>query len=144
MVKPKNEKSKCVFVKIMVSFEKTCLDKFEKHSCLVWSLTTLTLLDHVVQSVAWLTQEPAVPGSMPSLATYFHFSFSCQLLAKVLLPLVRMAENCYQRAHNIEMASYWNLCDMTTSHRSTSEWHHFDNMCPLGSNLSIYIQNCGS
>ena len=43
----------------------------------------------VAQSVARLTQEPEVPGSMPGPATYFRFSFccfkkgSCQLLAKV-------------------------------------------------------------
>ena len=43
----------------------------------------------VAQSVAHLTQEPRVPGSIPGSATYFRFSFgrfkkgSCLLLAKV-------------------------------------------------------------
>ena len=44
---------------------------------------------HVAQSVGHLTRKSGVLGSIPSLATYFHFSFrffkkgSCQLLAKV-------------------------------------------------------------
>ena len=43
----------------------------------------------VAQSVGHLTQKSEVLGSIPSLATHFHFSFhcfkrgSCQLLAKV-------------------------------------------------------------
>ena len=43
----------------------------------------------VAQSVAHLTQEPRVAGSIPGSATYFRFSFgrfkkgSCLLLAKV-------------------------------------------------------------
>ena len=43
----------------------------------------------VAQSVGHLTRKSGVLGSIPSLATYFHFSFrffkkgSCQLLAKV-------------------------------------------------------------
>ena len=43
----------------------------------------------VVQSVGHLTRKSGVLGSIPGLATYFHFSFrffkkgSCQLLAKV-------------------------------------------------------------
>ena len=43
----------------------------------------------VAQSVGHLTRKSGVLGSMPSLATYFRFSFhffkkgSCQLLAKV-------------------------------------------------------------
>ena len=46
---------------------------------------------HVAQSVARLTLEPEVPGSIPSSATYFRFTFrwftkgSCRLLAKVLV-----------------------------------------------------------
>ena len=45
--------------------------------------------DLVAQSVARLTQEPEVPGSIPGPATYFRFSFrifkkgSCHLLAQV-------------------------------------------------------------
>ena len=44
---------------------------------------------HVAQSVGHLTRKSGVLGSIPGLATYFHFSFrffkkgSCQLLAKV-------------------------------------------------------------
>ena len=44
---------------------------------------------HVAQSVARLTQEPDIPGSIPGPATHFRFSLrlfkkgSCQLLAKV-------------------------------------------------------------
>ena len=43
----------------------------------------------VAQSVGHLTRKSGVLGSIPGLATYFHFSFrffkkgSCQLLAKV-------------------------------------------------------------
>ena len=43
----------------------------------------------VVHSVGHLTRKSGVLGSIPGLATYFHFSFhffkkdSCQLLAKV-------------------------------------------------------------
>ena len=43
----------------------------------------------VVQSVGHLTRKLGVLGSIPGLATYFHFSFrffkkgSCQLLVKV-------------------------------------------------------------
>ena len=43
----------------------------------------------ILWSVARLTQEPEVSGSIPGLATYFHFSLrwfkkgSCQLLGKV-------------------------------------------------------------
>ena len=43
----------------------------------------------VAQSVGLLTRKSGVLGSIPGLATYFHFSFcffkkgSCQLLAKV-------------------------------------------------------------
>ena len=46
-------------------------------------------LGHVAQSVGHLTRKSGVLGSIPGLATYFHFSFhffkegSCQLLAKV-------------------------------------------------------------
>ena len=42
-----------------------------------------------MQSVARLTHEPEVPGSIPGLSTYFSFLFrlfkqvSCQLLANV-------------------------------------------------------------
>ena len=51
----------------------------------------LTYLEpgHVAQSVGHLTRKSGVLGSIPGLATYFHFSFrffmkgSCQLLAKV-------------------------------------------------------------
>ena len=45
----------------------------------------------VAQSVARLTQEPEIPGSIHGPATYFRFSFrwfkkgSCQLLAKALI-----------------------------------------------------------
>ena len=48
-----------------------------------------TLPDRIAQSVAHLTQEPEVPGSILGPATYFRFSFHlfkkgrCQLLAKV-------------------------------------------------------------
>ena len=44
---------------------------------------------HVSHSVGHLTRKSGVSGSIPALATYFHFSFcffkkgSCQLLAKV-------------------------------------------------------------
>ena len=44
---------------------------------------------HVAQSIGHLTRKSGVLGSIPGLATYFHFSFpsfkkgSCQLLAKV-------------------------------------------------------------
>ena len=44
---------------------------------------------HVAQSVGHLTRKSGVLGSIPGLATYFHFSFrffkkgSCQLLVKV-------------------------------------------------------------
>ena len=44
---------------------------------------------HVAQSVGHLTRKSEVLGSIPGLATYFHFSFcgfkrgSCQLLVKV-------------------------------------------------------------
>ena len=44
---------------------------------------------HVAQSVGHLTRKSGARGSIPGLATYFHFSFcffkkgSCQLLAKV-------------------------------------------------------------
>ena len=44
---------------------------------------------HVAQSVGYLTHKSGVLGSIPGLATHFHFSFrffkkgSCQLLAKV-------------------------------------------------------------
>ena len=46
-------------------------------------------MSRVAQSVARLTQEPEVPGSILGPATYFRFPFrlfkkgSCQLLAKV-------------------------------------------------------------
>ena len=44
---------------------------------------------HIVQSVGHLTHKSGFLGSLPGLATYFHFSFrffkkgSCQLLAKI-------------------------------------------------------------
>ena len=50
---------------------------------------TSDLPGRVAQSVARLTHEPEVPGSIPGPATYFRFLFrcvmkgSCQLLAKV-------------------------------------------------------------
>ena len=62
------------------------------------SLNTFTMIIHgvpvvwpgpVAQSVGHLTRKSGVLGSIPSLATYFRFSFrffkkgSCQLLAKV-------------------------------------------------------------
>ena len=49
----------------------------------------LTEPGHVAQSVGHLTRKSGVLGSIPSLATYFRFSFrffkkgSCQLLVKV-------------------------------------------------------------
>ena len=52
-------------------------------------ITTVILPGCVAQSVGHLTRKPGVLGSIPSLATYFRFSFrffkkgSCQLLAKV-------------------------------------------------------------
>ena len=52
-------------------------------------LTTQNLPGRVAQSVGHLTRKSGVLGSIPGLATYFHFSFrffkrgSCQLLAKV-------------------------------------------------------------
>ena len=43
----------------------------------VYCLPVLTILvqGHVAQSVARLTHEPEVPGSIPGPATYFRFSF---------------------------------------------------------------------
>ena len=52
-----------------------------------YSCHPIFFLSH--SSVAHLTQEPEVPGSIPGPATYYRFSFrlvkkdSCQLLAKV-------------------------------------------------------------
>ena len=52
-------------------------------------LTTQNLPGRVAQSVGHLTRKSGVLGSIPGLATYFHFSFrffkkgSFQLLAKV-------------------------------------------------------------
>ena len=49
----------------------------------------LYLPGRVAQSVGHLTRKSGVLGSIPGLATYFHFSFrffkkgNCQLLAKV-------------------------------------------------------------
>ena len=56
----------------------------------IWSDRFTTLrVGRVAQSVAHLTQEPEVPGSIPGPATYFRFSFrwfkkdNCQLLVQV-------------------------------------------------------------
>ena len=52
-------------------------------------LSTVFQPGRVAQSVGHLTRKSGVLGSIPGLATYFHFSFrffkkgSCQLLAKV-------------------------------------------------------------
>ena len=52
--------------------------------------SSLSVPGRVAQSVGHLTHKSGVLGSIPGLATYFHFSFrffkkgSCQLLAKVV------------------------------------------------------------
>ena len=53
------------------------------------SYSSRAMPGRVAQSVGHLTRKSGVLGSIPGLATYFHFSFrffkkgSCQLLAKV-------------------------------------------------------------
>ena len=57
--------------------------------CEFTSFSTVFRPGRVAQSVGHLTRKSGVLGSIPSLATYFRFSFrffkkgSCQLLAKV-------------------------------------------------------------
>ena len=71
-------------------------DKFVLLHKLTGLFTVHTMLNpfrtkpgRVAQSVGHLTRKSGVLGSIPGLATYFHFSFrffkkgSCQLLAKV-------------------------------------------------------------
>ena len=65
------------------------LSRISGMSILQFSLKLALLPVHVMQSVARLTQEPEVQGSIAGQATYCCFSFrwfkkgSCQFLAKV-------------------------------------------------------------
>ena len=74
---------------VLLKYEKKNSDEFSNMLDILSWMVTLSVPGRVAQSVRHLTRKSGVLGSIPGLATYFHFSFrffkkgSCQLLAKV-------------------------------------------------------------
>ena len=94
-------------------------------SCkLVWSIgcfstTKIVQMGRVAQSIGHLTRKSGVLGSIPSLATYFCFSFrfftkgSCQLLAKVCArstgQLLRRSKSAQEKCGKVNWLSRHDL-----------------------------------
>ena len=81
----------CMSVAVLISNTKllTWTSNFLHLTSIINVYTRACMPGRVAQSVARLTHEPEVPGSISGPVTYFRFSFrrfkkgSCQLLAKV-------------------------------------------------------------
>ena len=81
--------SRLIKIYAVGKFSFFCLFYDLRQKCRISSVDTAQAAGRVAQSVGHLTRKSGVLGSIPSLATYFRFSFhffkkgSCQLLAKV-------------------------------------------------------------